>query len=230
MKKKHLIKTESRETMGKKIKEFIMKNLRALLISLSVFSLIIIVHQLLNDQIQIFDEKVYELFRPIISDHATFLFRLVTATGGAIFLVTLTILFILLRKDRTTCIAIPLNLIFVTLLNILIKHLVARPRPTGINLIQETGYSFPSGHAMVNTAFYGFLIYLIYRNEPNKRKRNLLCGFFALLIFGICSSRIYLGVHYASDVLAGIGISLTYLCIFTKVYKEIREKKSKEES
>jgi len=207
----------------KKVKEFIWKNIRVLLVCISVIFFTVIFHLLLNDEIRVFDEKIYSFFEPIISDKITVIFRIITETGGAISLIVLTIIIIIWQKDLITKIAIPLNLILATGLNLLIKELVERPRPTLINLIQETGYSFPSGHAMVNTAFYGFLIFLIYTNVLEKKKRNILCILVALLILGICSSRIYLGVHYASDVFAGACISIAYLCIFTKIYKEVKE-------
>ena len=199
-----------------KIKQFFWENRRILIISVSIVLFLIIVYSLASNQIQAFDEKVYSFFRPMISGQVTILFRVITATGGAVFLVVFTLLLVLFRKEKITRIAIPLNLVLVTLLNVVIKEIARRPRPVDIGIIEEIGFSFPSAHAMVNTAFYGFLIYLIFCNEKNKTKRNILCISLTLLILGICSSRIYLGVHYASDVLAGMCLSLIYLAIFTK--------------
>jgi len=207
-----------------KIKGFLWENRRVIIISLSVIAFLTIVYFLASNQIQAFDEKVYSFFQPMISGHATILFRVITATGGATFLIVFTVVLMLFRKEKITRIAIPLNLVLVTFLNLVIKEIARRPRPVDIGLIQEVGFSFPSAHAMVNTAFYGFIIYLIYRNEKNVVKRNILCILLALLILGICSSRIYLGVHYASDVLAGMCLSLIYLAIFTKWYKTRKEK------
>ena len=188
-----------------KIKQFFWENRRILIISVSIVLFLIIVYSLASNQIQAFDEKVYSFFRPMISGQVTILFRVITATGGAVFLVVFTLL-------------------LVTLLNVVIKEIARRPRPVDIGIIEEIGFSFPSAHAMVNTAFYGFLIYLIFCNEKNKTKRNILCISLTLLILGICSSRIYLGVHYASDVLAGMCLSLIYLAIFTKWYKGMKQK------
>lgn len=213
-----------------KLKNLIRKNLRILLMGISFLIFGIIFYLLWSDQIHEFDTKIYDFFKPMISGNTTFLFRIITATGGTIFLVVLTALLVLTRKNRYTKIAIPFNLLLVTLLNLLIKEIVGRPRPELIGLIKESGYSFPSGHAMVNTAFYGFIIYLIYQYEPNHKKRNLLCMFFSIVVLGICSSRIYLGVHYASDVVAGVCIGIIYLAIFTKIYQTIRDKNSKEET
>jgi len=105
----------------------------------------------------------------------------------------------------------------IALLNNILKLIVRRARPTGFRLIAETGYSFPSGHSMVSMAFYGYLIYLIYKNVRNKKLRWTLMTCFSLLILIIGLSRIYLGVHYTSDVFAGFLFSLGYLVVYIKL-------------
>ena len=95
------------------------------------------------------------------------------------------------------------NLVGIVALNFALKEIVQRPRPEGFRLIAETGYSFPSGHSMVAVAFYGFLIWLIIRYEEDRLQRWIwsLALFFVVIMIGI--SRVYLGVHYFSDVVAG---------------------------
>ena len=88
-----------------------------------------------------------------------------------------------------------------------------------MRLIEEQGYSFPSGHSMVSTAFYGLLIYLIYKNVKNKYIKYTLCTILSILILIIGLSRIYLGVHYVSDVIGGVCFSIAYLIIFINVFK-----------
>ena len=102
----------------------------------------------------------------------------------------------------------------------MLKFILQRPRPTEYRIINETGYSFPSGHSMVSMAFYGFLIYLIYKNVKNKYLKVTLISILAILTVSIGISRIYLGVHYTSDVLAGFLISLSYLVLYTSFYKK----------
>lgn len=85
----------------------------------------------------------------------------------------------------------------------------------------KVGYSFPSGHSMVSMAFYGFLIYLIYNNIKNKYIKWILICSLSILIILIGISRIYLGVHYTSDVLAGFLLSISYLVIYTRIVKEV---------
>lgn len=83
-----------------------------------------------------------------------------------------------------------------------IKMLVARPRPAGEHLTYATGYSFPSGHSMLSLVFYGFVVYLLLSSGAIQRKTApIFTAAVLVLLIGI--SRIYLNVHYASDVLSG---------------------------
>ncbi len=88
-------------------------------------------------------------------------------------------------------------------LNELLKRLFERARPDAFQVVEAAGYSFPSGHAMVSLCFYGMIAFLIARNIPLWRWRLVVMVSAALFILSIGISRIYLGVHYPSDVLAG---------------------------
>jgi len=101
-----------------------------------------------------------------------------------------------------------------------LKELVARPRPAGYSLVElPTSYSFPSGHAMLSCVFFGIICYLAYRFLPKSPGRRLLAFASALSAFAISFSRIYLGVHYATDVLAGISIGLAWVYLLAFVYE-----------
>ena len=100
----------------------------------------------------------------------------------------------------------------------LVKEIVQRPRPDeSIRLVTESGYSFPSGHSMVSMAFYGFLLWLVWRYEKDPVVKRICMWGYAALILLVGISRIYLGVHYASDVLAGFCVSVAWLGVYTKV-------------
>ena len=114
---------------------------------------------------------------------------------------------------------IPANLFIIVGMNLLLKNIFVRPRPSELRLIEETGYSFPSGHAMASTAVYGLLLYIVFREVKNKKIRNIACILLAILIFTIDMSRIYVGVHYASDVIAGTCLSIAYLILFITIMK-----------
>ena len=94
--------------------------------------------------------------------------------------------------------------LFSTLLYKLIKEILQRPRPEeALHLIQQGGFSFPSGHAMTGLVFYGLVLYFFLSSIKNSSTRRVLLAVGVIYIFSIGFSRIYLGVHYPSDVLAG---------------------------
>ena len=101
--------------------------------------------------------------------------------------------------------------------NLLLKNLFLRPRPTFPHLVEETGFSFPSGHAMVTMTAYGYLIYVVYHYIKIPWLKYLLITVLSCLIILVGISRIYLGVHYLTDVLAGFSISIFYLMVVTKL-------------
>lgn len=152
-----------------------------------------------------------------ISNSLTPVMRLITQFGGTILMIVWALASLVLIKNKRIAISVVSNLVLIALSNNILKLIVRRARPTGFRLIAETGYSFPSGHSMVSMAFYGYLIYLIYKNVRNKKLRWTLITCFSLLILIIGMSRIYLGVHYTSDVFAGFLFSLGYLVIYTKL-------------
>jgi membrane-associated phospholipid phosphatase len=96
-------------------------------------------------------------------------------------------------------------------LNFLLKHLFERARPDAFRVVNESGYSFPSGHAMVSLCFYSMIAYIWGRKMPTAIRRLMLYGLTAVMIIVIGFSRVYLGVHYPSDVLGGYIAGGTWL-------------------
>ena len=103
----------------------------------------------------------------LIHDSITGFVKMITWCGSATCLILLTIVLFAFIKNKKTGILIGTNLVIITILNQIFKFILQRPRPTEFRIIDETGYSFPSGHSMISMAFYGFLIYLIYKNIKN---------------------------------------------------------------
>ena len=155
--------------------------------------------------------------------------KFITNFGGAIFVISLTTILFFVIKDKKIGISIITNLGIVTILNQIIKFIMQRPRPTEFRIIEETGYSFPSGHSMVSLAFYGYLIYLIYKYINNKHLKRTLIIILSVLICIIGVSRIYLGVHYTSDVLGGFLISFAYLIIYIELVNKFVLEKNKDD-
>lgn len=198
-----------------KIKEFIAKNLKWIILFICLIGFCTLAEDVFNKEIMkgdIIGYKIVSTF--LISDFATPIAKFITNFGGAIFLVIATITLFIVIKNKKIGISILSNVAIVTVLNQLIKRILQRPRPTEYRIIEETGYSFPSGHSMVSMAFYGYFIYLIYKYVKNKYVKWISISLLSLLICLIGISRIYLGVHYTSDVLGGFLISISYLIIY----------------
>ena len=201
--------------MKEKIKEFITKNLKWIILFICLIGFLAIAEDVFNKEIMSGDIIGYKLVSTfLISDFATPIAKFITNFGGAIFLITLTIVLLVLIKNKKIGISIFSNLVIVTILNQLLKAILQRPRPTEYRIVEETGYSFPSGHSMVSMAFYGYLIYLIYKYVKNKYIKWISIVLLSILVCSIGISRIYLGVHYTSDVLGGFLIPMSYLVIY----------------
>ena len=125
-----------------------------------------------------------------------------------------TVVFVVLYRRRLLldALLLPVVLAGVELLNVILKLSFHRARPE-VAFVHLDTYSFPSGHAMVSTAAYGALAYLAWSRMPTWRARiALLLGTTSLLAL-ICFSRLYLGVHYLSDVLAGAAGGVFWLAV-----------------
>ncbi len=197
------------------IKNFIVKNLKSIIMLLCIICILGILEDILTNDIMKIDIIGYDFIsKYLISDSMTYFFKLITNFGGTIFIIGFTLILLVLIKNKKINILIICNLISITISNILLKNLVQRSRPSEYRIIDESGYSFPSGHSMISMAFYGFLIYLVHKYIKNKYLKCILIIMLGLLIILIGLSRIYLGVHYTSDVIAGFLVSITYLFIY----------------
>ncbi|RSX55042.1 PAP2 family protein [Bifidobacterium dolichotidis] len=173
-----------------------------------------------EDRVKPFDDAVYGwIAQHLIDPSVTPFMKSCTYMGSAVPLIAISLLMLILCRNRRIGIAVTLNLALIYGLNELLKSIMRRPRPSEHRLIQEWGFSFPSGHAMVNTAFYGFLIVLLFWFCRNGFLRWLGTIVLAALIVIIIVSRVYLGVHYPSDVSAGFLFSLAYLIVYAACTK-----------
>mgnify|MGYP004647590971 FL=1 len=201
--------------MKEKIKDFIIKNWKWIVLFICLIGFLELAEDVFNKEIMNGDIIGYKIISTfLISDFATPIAKFITNFGGAIFIILLTVLLIAVIKNKKIGLSIFSNLAIITILNQSLKRILQRPRPTEYRIIEETGYSFPSGHSMISMAFYGYLIYLIYRYVENKYLKWILISLLSVLICLIGISRIYLGVHYTSDVLGGFLISISYLVIY----------------
>lgn len=179
------------------------------------FILFLVTVILITNDNKYFDNYIINLFK-YKSDILTNIMKIITFLGSALSIILLTVLLIIVVKGKRNKILILINVIVTTLLNQLLKNVFQRGRPID-SIIEESGYSFPSGHSMVSMAFYGFLIYLVYKS--NIKYKGLIIGLLSVLIVLIGISRIYLGVHYPTDVIGGFTLSLSYLLLFIDITK-----------
>jgi undecaprenyl-diphosphatase len=195
----------------------IRKNVKWIVFFISLVLFLFIAEDVFTKEIMDMDALGYGFISSFISDGATLVMKFITYFGSAYVLIPLTVLLFVLTKNKKLNILIGSNLLLVTFLNQFLKIVFQRPRPEEYRLISESGYSFPSGHSMVSMAFYGLLIYIVYRYVKNVYvKYGLMVILFMLILF-IGISRIYLGVHYTSDVMGGFLLSISYLIVFIRV-------------
>lgn len=209
----------------KKVKDFFIRNIRWILLIIFAVILIEIIENLFQNEIYVFDDTVYYYISKAINPTMTIIAKIITTIGSGYVIIPVWVISMIAFSKRKESKYIFINLGSIFIVNQLLKLIVARPRPEEYRIVEEFGYSFPSGHSMVSMGFYGLFIYFIYTNVKNKYLKWTSIAVLILMIILIGLSRIYLGVHYASDVIAGFCISICYLTIFTKaIDSDLRSK------
>lgn len=179
----------------------------------------------INDSIWVHQIDLYfqDLIRSNITENKTNIFKFITNLAAPSVAIILTIVASLISWLIKRDIRIPLFLIINVVvgagLMAVIKQIVRRSRPAiSERLITEHGFSFPSGHATNAMVFYGslFILILIYMQKP-KILKWLIEIILVLVIIAIPISRVYLGVHYPTDVLAGLLLGLFIILISTNI-------------
>ncbi|MBU2542667.1 phosphatase PAP2 family protein [Patescibacteria group bacterium] len=171
--------------------------------------------------------NIDEIIGSIVNSFQTIMglkiFSLITFLGEIYLVIVFAIILsvILWMKNKKWQISVLwLTLIGSEVFTYVTKLIVNRPRPEYAVFLEHSG-SFPSNHATVAMAFYGFLIYLLLQYLKNKRERFLIATLGIIIILTIGFSRLYLGVHYFSDVLTGYLVGLLWLCIGINLTKKI---------
>ena len=165
------------------------------------------------------DNFIYSHASKIINNTNTLIFRGFSVLGTEIFILFFCLIWIILNKSRG--VAISVVVLASTLLNQALKIIVRRPRPNINPLAVENSFSFPSGHTMIMVVIGGILIYLLWQKRGDNAKCNtkwiarnvILTVIICLIAITVMFSRIYLGVHYFSDIIGGITSGLLFLFI-----------------
>lgn len=173
-----------------------------------------------------FDDAVSGYIHGLRSPTLTPLMIALTQLGDAIAYIVLmlcvVVYFYFRRKNWTLSIQIAIVLISTASINFIIKNIIGRERPAGEHLVFVTAQSFPSGHSMSSIAFYGFFIYLAWRYLPKLWMKVSASIVLPLLVVSIGFSRVYLGVHYPSDVIAGFTGGLFWLAVCILLFSSFR--------
>lgn len=173
-----------------------------------------------------FDQTITKIIRTPYPDWNHYeLF--ITKFGNALTVIVVFLLvlaFLWWKKKQPELIWVAANFVVIAgIINPLIKLFVRRLRPTLPHLVVEHSYSFPSGHSAVSMILYGTLLVLLPTLIKKKEIATLLQLLLAFIIVSVGASRIYLGVHFPSDVLGGYLLSLSWLFLTYPTYKEKQE-------
>ena len=155
------------------------------------------------------------------SDWLTPVMKAITYMGNWQTITVICLILLAFRKTRLTY-GVPLSIgaLFVSLANKGIKAIVMRPRPDqAMFLIEQGGWSFPSGHSITSMFFYGMAIWLIRRNVTDPGLADILTVLLAIPMLLIGVSRVYLGVHYPTDVLAGWCLGVLVIAAIAEIIK-----------
>ena len=177
-----------------------------------------------------FDSSVFEQINRLHSPVNNTIALFITSLGTGIFLIPayLLILFYLISTKRRNIAALVACVAAVSLLlSMFLKNVFQRARPPLKHLDYVAGFSFPSGHSMVGFTFCGIVIYLLWTGPFNKIVRLAFSIIVALMALLIGLSRIYLNVHFASDVLGSLlvnvmWLSLCFVCVRVYDHRKLR--------
>ncbi|MGN1012817.1 MAG: phosphatase PAP2 family protein [Clostridia bacterium] len=195
------------------------KNLFLIICAIILF--IILSIAIKADYLYGFESWIYSEATEHMSDFLTTILIIITNIGGPIGIMCVCAIIFAIPKLRNR-VAIPVTLAVTSsfFLNIILKQLFARERPNILRLVSESFYSFPSGHAMVNMALYSILIIYAYKLINNTKLKYSIYAILTSLILAIGFTRIYLGVHYAGDIIGGWLIGFVVSIIVYSIMKK----------
>lgn len=196
---------------------------RNIMIALFVLSLIAIgiwILEILKGKLPYVDQWTREIVSRFDGTYIYSIFRWMTELGSQSFLIPfiiiMTIILWVLFRDYLPALIFAGGTLISHLINVLIKNMVARERPSVSIAANAEGHSFPSGHAMLSMVCYGLLAYFLSKKITSTKRIFAIELFFALLIFLIGLSRFFINVHYLTDIMAGFFIG--FLCLIGLIY------------
>jgi undecaprenyl-diphosphatase len=179
--------------------------------------LAILASEIQEGEVQPFDDAVRTAVYGVASPRATRVLYAITQLGSPLFLIPMTLVvslvFLHLRRIRGA-ILLTVTMVGVTILNWLLKIFFQRERPSpflGLDIPTPSSYSFPSGHSLASFCFYGALAALVAARLRSPLLRAAVWSVAAVVILAVGFSRLYLGVHYLTDVVAGFATGFVWV-------------------
>ena len=200
---------------------FMMKGSFALLL----FMIIGYIVKFYPEMLVSFDQPIQTAIRGDLPETLTLLFRAITHLIDIPVIISwvLIVAFVFYRKQWKMESYLMLgNLALAGILIVTFKNIYQRPRPEILHLVEEKGFSFPSGHSLAVTIMVGTLIVILSQRIKNTVWRKIVQILLSLYIFSVLVSRIYLGVHYPSDVIASLCVGLGVLFMEFPFYDKLR--------
>jgi membrane-associated phospholipid phosphatase len=197
----------------------------------SIIVFLFVSKEIFHSKEENFDKKVFDFLNKLIHPSFTKFMEAITFLASKEFIIPASLLilvyFVFIKKHRWFSLKIPVVAIGSISLNLVLKNIFNRPRPLLPHLVDASGLSYPSGHAMISFSFYGLLIYMAWHLIPDKTLKWVVCMGLLILIHLIGFSRVYLRVHYASDVMAGFAVGIIWLVVSIFVLKKIEKYSAK---
>ena len=183
------------------------------MIVLALFFWFILV-KLQSGDLQKFDYPIIEMIQSTISERLTPIVKGITFFGGKVWIMTVVIIgaICFVYVDKLYSFYLIFSCGFSSIFNLILKEWIGRPRPSFYPILEETGYSFPSGHSMNSFVLYITIALILTKLLKSNVKLLIVWVLGSLIVIAIGTSRIYLGVHYPSDVLAGFVAGGFWVC------------------
>ena len=173
-----------------------------------------------SNLLKTFDLKIIGLIQSLENKYLTVFYQMITNiadTYQSIVITVLLVIFLYTKKYNSEALFFAITMSICGIAMPLLKNIFGRERPNFFRLIEISGYSFPSGHTTAATTMY-LTLAIIALSNMNKLNKYFVFSIAALGIIIIGTSRIYLGVHYPTDVMAGICIGISIVSIVYSLY------------
>ena len=203
------------------IKRVVTKLIKENYINLIIFSVLIILFTIimrssLLDKIIVIDNQVIEFMKLIVNKYLTFIFKIFTFLGDFYIPCLIIVCIFIFIKNRWYFLILAGGYVVAGVTSFVAKYLSLRPRPLNALISIPKSYSFPSGHTLTSVVFY-FLLWYLLTFKCSKKVKIITLIITIICITLIAISRIYLGVHYFSDVVGGYIIGIFSLIIIINV-------------